>query len=72
MHFFGALVACICLFLLFPKGFKYLVGTWVGVTSGIVFWAMFAIMFPCLITGGAIATFVVVGIAMGCVLAAKG
>ena len=66
------LLVCIGLFLLFPKGFKFLVGSWVGVAAGGFAWALSAMVFSALITPGAFAGFIVAGIFGGCVLAAKG
>lgn len=60
------------LWLAFPKGFKYLVGTWVGFAGGGFFWSLFAMCFHGLITVGAFVAFIVVGIVVGCVFAARG
>ena len=72
-------LVCIGLFLLFPKGFKYLVGTWVGALGGGFFWGVFltaAFMIGLdpswSVLGWSLLGFTVSGIVLGCVLAARG
>lgn len=60
------------LFLLFPKGFKFMVGTWVGVMAGGFFWGVFALMFPALITAMAFAMFLLAGVIVGWIFACYG
>jgi hypothetical protein len=73
MHFLVPFGVCVGLFLLFPKGFKYLVGTWVGTAAGGFFWGLAAIAFPAVIvTAQVFVGFIVAGIVAGCVFAAKG
>lgn len=72
MHFLFATFVCVGLYMLFPKGFKYLVGTWVGFLGGGFFWAIAAMFFPGLITLHAFAGFLVAGIVGGWVFAANG
>lgn len=72
MDFLGALVVCICLWLLFPKGFKYLVGTWIGVITGAVLWGFMAAVDPDLISVESFVAAVAAGIVAGCIFAAKG
>ena len=72
MHLLVPCLVFLGLFLLFPKGFKYLVGTWVGFTGGAFFWALFAIAIHALITPGAFLGFSLAGIVAGWVFAAKG
>lgn len=72
MHLLAILVTCIFLWILFPKGFKYLVGTWVGIVFGGFFWGLGVIAFDCLLSGRAFVAFIVAGIVGGCVLAARG
>lgn len=71
---------CIGLWLLFPKGFKYIVGCWVGAASGIFTWGVTALVWLA-VTGGdvgwrslgwALAVLVTLGIVAGCALAARG
>lgn len=71
-HFIVILLVCIGLFLLFPKGFKFLVGSWVGVAAGGFAWALAAMVFSQLITLEAFASFIMVGIVGGLIFAAKG
>ena len=80
MTTFAVALACIGLWLLFPKGFKYLVGCWVGAFSGAFFWGLAEILW--LVGLGndlswsqlawSFVAFVVAGMAGGCVLAARG
>lgn len=70
---------CIGLFLLFPKGFKYVVGSWVGAMSGGFLWGVVlasAFMLgldPSWSTmGWTFLGFSAVGITSGCILAAHG
>lgn len=69
---FVIFLVCLALFLLFPKGFKFMVGTWVGTAAGGFFWGLFAIAFPVLIAPIAFAAFIIAGVFAGLVLAAKG
>lgn len=71
---------CSGLWLLFPKGFKYLVGTWVGAMGGTFFWGLFDLAwFVGLgldMSWAALAWtfigFIIAGMVAGCFLAAKG
>ncbi len=79
MGLLETILVCVGLFLLFPKGFKYMVGTWVGVMGGGFFWGLaFAAAFMAgleptgALMGWSFLAFIVVGIAFGCVLAARG
>mgnify|MGYP005834639737 CR=1 FL=1 len=70
---------CVGLFLLFPKGFKYLVGTWVGAMTGAFLWGLafigigFAGLDPSwAVMGWSFLGFVATGIIVGCILAAHG
>lgn len=66
------LAVCTGLFLLFPKGFKFMVATWVGVAGGGLLWGLLAMAIPALITGWTFLGFILAGIFAGCVIAAKG
>lgn len=72
MHLLMLFAACVGLWLLFPKGFKYLVGSWIGFIGGTFLWAVLAIAFSWLIAPGAFVAFSIAGIFAGCVLAARG
>jgi len=72
MGLIGIAAIMTVLWLIFPKSFKYFVGTWVGAMGGGFFWSLFAMIFAGLITVGCFITFIVVGIIVGCVLAARG
>jgi hypothetical protein len=41
MGLLESVLICVGLFLLFPKGFKYLVGTWMGAITGGFLWGLF-------------------------------
>jgi hypothetical protein len=69
---FVIVVVCTGLWLLFPKGFKFMVGTWVGFCGGGFFWGLTAMLVPALITLHAFVGFLVAGIVAGCFFAAKG
>ena len=58
--------------MLFPKGFKYVVGTFMGVCGGGFFWGLFAMCFHGLTTAVGFTSFIVCGIIAGCVLAVRG
>lgn len=79
MGIIESVLFCTGLFLLFPKGFKFMVGTWVGAMSGGFFWSLFAgglfmvdssPSWPFM--GWSFLAFIVGGIFAGCVLAARG
>ena len=72
MGFIETLLVCIALFMVFPKGFKYLVGTWMGAMVGAMFWWLAIIGWDCFFTRGSFVAFVLVGIIAGWVFAAKG
>jgi len=71
---------CVGLFLLFPKGFKYLVGTWVGAMSGGLFWGLFILAWTLGLSNDptwvfmawSYIGFTIAGIFGGCVFAANG
>lgn len=71
---------CIALWLLFPKGFKYLVGCWVGAISGIFIWGIFVLVWLAVAHGDvswqamgwSLVSAISAGIVSGCVLAAHG
>lgn len=73
-------IVCVCLWLLFPKGFKYLVGSWVGAISGAFLWGIAELAWLVGLSQEAswsrlawsFVAFVVAGIVAGCVLAARG
>lgn len=74
--FFGV---CMGLYLLFPKGFKYVVGTWLGFVAGVLAWiiVLFTVGVMDVYNDGhlfaiSFYVFAVLGIALGCWLAAKG
>lgn len=67
-----AVIACIGLFLLFPKGFKYLVGTWLGFMAGSVAWVIAALLFNVFFVPFAFAYFAMTGIFAGILLAMYG
>jgi hypothetical protein len=73
MHLLLPFAVCVGLFLLFPKGFKYLVGTWVGAISGWFFWGLAGIA-SCatFVTIPMFIGFTIAGIFAGIVFAAKG
>jgi len=58
VHFVVICAVCTALWMLFPKGFKYVVGTFMGVCGGGFFWGF--------------TSFIVCGIIAGCVLAVRG
>ena len=70
----------IALWLMFPKGFKFLVGSWVGAMGGAFFWGLFELAWLVGLShdmswpqlAWSFIAFVVAGICGGCVLAAKG
>lgn len=78
--FLYTVFACVGLWLLFPKGYKYLVGTWVGAIAGAFLWGLFDLAWfvglGLTMSWAAMAWtfigFIVVGIFGGCVFAAKG
>jgi len=72
MGLIGIAAIMTVLWLAFPKGFKYFVGSWVGAVGGGFFWSVFAMCFAGLITLGWFIAFIVVGIVVGCVFAARG
>lgn len=72
MHLLILLAFCVGMYMLFPKGFKYLVGTWVGLAFGVFAWACCALGAHGLFCWAAFAGFSVLGIFAGCVFAAKG
>jgi hypothetical protein len=72
MHFIVIIAICTGLWLLFPKGFALMVGSWVGFCMGGFAWGMAAMLVPALITLHVFAWFLVVGTVGGCVVAAKG
>lgn len=77
MHGLIALACLFGLYLLFPKGFKYMVGSWLGVCAGGLVWCVCAFFFHCLVStwdmaGWSFLSFVAVGIIAGCIFAAKG
>jgi hypothetical protein len=72
MHLLLALAVCVGLFMLFPKGFKFMVGTWVGFTAGALAWCLTTFAFEQLFSPKVFLGFAVAGIIGGCVLAAKG
>lgn len=73
MHLIPIVLVCVGLFMLFPKGFKFMVGTWVGFTAGCFVWCLSVLAISDgLFTPRAFAAFAVAGIVGGCVLAAKG
>lgn len=79
MGLLESILICVGLFLLFPKGFKYLVGTWTGAMTGGFLWGL-AVIGACMVgirpslvaMGWSFLTFIVSGIAAGLVLAARG
>lgn len=79
MGLLETILICVCLFLLFPKGFKYLVGTWVGAMTGAFLWGLVFIAVGVAgvdptwaLMGWSLLTFLLGGIGGGCVLAARG
>lgn len=69
------LLGCIGLFLLFPKGFKYLAGTIIGAIFGGFAWGLFALVATPHTYHGAGQSFVlflIIGAILGNVFAAKG
>lgn len=79
MGLLETILICVGLFLLFPKGFKFMVGTWVGAMGGGFFWALglggafMAGMDPSWpVMGWSFLGFILVGVFFGCVLAARG
>lgn len=73
MHLVYVFIACVGLFVLFPKAFKYLVGTWIGVSVGGLAWCTASLaFFPTFFSPGGFLGFIVAGIVGGCILAAKG
>lgn len=79
MGLLESILICVGLFLLFPKGFKYLVGTWVGAMTGAFLWGL---VFIAVFMGGvnpswawmgwSLLAFLLGGIGGGCTLAARG
>ena len=73
------MTVCVGLWLLFPKGFKYWVASFVGTAGGMFFWGLF-VMFWCMaitspswaFMGWSMVMFVLLGNVAGCYLAAKG
>jgi hypothetical protein len=65
-------LVCLVLLFLFPKAFKFMVGTWVGVACGGFLWCLAGLVIPPLFTPGAFVAFIAAGIVGGWVLAAKG
>lgn len=71
---------CLGLFLLFPKGFKYLVGTWVGAMTGAFLWGLVFLSVGLLVgvhltlpvMGWSLLAFLLAGISGGIRLAAYG
>jgi len=77
MHALVTLAVLFGLYLLFPKGFKYMVGTWIGFCAGGLLWCICAFFFHTLVStwdwaGCSFLSFTATGIVAGCVLAAKG
>ena len=72
MHLFLLLVACAGMFALFPNGFKYLIGTFVGLCGGGLAWAISAMFFSSLVAWPCFGAFLVLGIAGGLAFAARG
>lgn len=70
MHLLIIIVICVGLWLLFPVGFKYLVGVGIGFCFGGFWWCLLSILGY--IPSGCFLCFVLAGIVGGCVLAAKG
>jgi hypothetical protein len=69
------LLVCIGLFLVFPKGFKYLAGTIIGMMFGGFVWGLFTMIATPSSFHGAGQTFVVfliIGAVIGNIFAAKG
>jgi uncharacterized membrane protein len=71
--------ACIGLWLLFPKGFKYVVGSMVGSMGAMFFWGLFIVAWCMAIhspswafMGWSMVVFLILGNIGGCILAAKG
>ena len=68
-----SLIICIGLFTLFPKGFKYMVGTCAGFMFGFMCWTVAAFWDMSLMWNPvAFLCFIIPGLFLGCVLAAKG
>lgn len=79
MGFIESVLVCVGLFLLFPKGFKYLVGTWVGAMAAGFLWGLTFIAVSVAgfnpswtVMGYTFLVLLVSGIAAGCILAARG
>ena len=73
MHLFLPFLVCLGLFLLFPKSFKFMVGSWVGFTAGGFAWSLATLAFSdVLFTPKVFVAFAVTGIIGGCIIAAKG
>lgn len=74
-----SLFICLGLWLLFPKGFKFVVGSLVGSCGAMFFWGL-AVVAWCMAVGlpswagmgWSMLAFLVIGNVSGCVLAAKG
>lgn len=79
MHLLLMFLACFGLALLFPKGFKYMVGTWLGFAAGWVLcclallgaWSL-GLHLDIHIMLATLCAFLCVGVLGGCVVAAKG
>lgn len=78
-HFIPLALVSLALWLLFPKSFKYLVGSWVGVAMGGCGWGLiFAGLFIAgvnpswAVMGYGFITAMIAGIMGGCVLASRG
>lgn len=73
-------LVCVGLFLLFPKGFRYLVGTWVGACTAGFLWSLFEFSWLLILgwdasmaqVGWSFLAFIVTGIVVGIIIAAKG
>jgi len=72
MHLLLPFLVCLGFFMLFPKGFKFMVGSWVGFTAGALAWCLATLAYEPLFTPKVFVGFAVAGIIGGCVLAAKG
>jgi hypothetical protein len=73
------LVVCVGLWLLFPKSFKFFVGSMVGTFGAMFFWGITLLAWSMAVhspswaaMGWSMACFVIVGNVVGCYAAAKG
>ena len=72
MHLVVLIAMCGGLFMLFPKAFKFMVGTWLGFAAGTCAWAICALAYPDLCEARVFLGFSGLGVLGGCVVAAKG